>query len=219
MIIALEAGTYSVTYMLPGFSTLVREQVEFSTRFTANLDAELTVGALEETATVTQAAPLADVQSIVQSEPIFCREVTDWQTNVSVFGSYTFPYDIDISAAFFFRSGPMREAIYQVPGADVLAALGRPATVPGSVSLNVLPPGKTYGNRMTQLDLRFAKVLDFGEAGNLRASFDLYNLFNGHAVSREQMAFLPGGGAADQYLRPFGMQPGRLAKVSFQYNF
>ena len=63
------------------------------------------------------------------------------------------------------------------------------------------------------------QLLDFGEAGNLRASFDLYNLFNGNAVSREQAAFLPGGGATDNYLKPLGMQPGRLGKISLQYNF
>ena len=35
-IIALEPGTYAVTFSLPGFGTVIREGVELSTGFTAN---------------------------------------------------------------------------------------------------------------------------------------------------------------------------------------
>ena len=131
---------------------------------------------------------------------------------MSLSGSYTFPYDIDVSAALFSRPGPRREAIYTVPPAEAAAALGRPTTVRGP-RLNILPPGTAFGDTLNQMDLRFAKLIDFGTGGNLRASFDIYNLFNANAVSREQAAF----GAA--YLTPIGLQPGRLAKVSFQFNF
>ena len=44
---------YSVTFTLPGFSTAIREGIELSTGFTATVNAELRVGALEETITVT----------------------------------------------------------------------------------------------------------------------------------------------------------------------
>ena len=54
-------------------------------------------------------------------------------------------------------------------------------------------------------------------AGNVRASFDIYNVFNANAVSREQYGFNPGAGA--QYLTPLGLQPGRLFKISLQYNY
>ena len=149
----------------------------------------------------------------------FCRVEENWLTNVSVFGSYTFPYDIDVSAAFFSRPGTERQAIYQVPSADVLAALGRPATVAGSVSVNVLPPGTVYGDRLNQLDFRIGKRFNLNAGGNLRASFDIYNVFNANAVSREQYGFNLGAGDVDQYLTPLGLQPGRLAKVSSQLNF
>ena len=49
--------------------------------------------------------------------------------------------------------------------------------------------------------------------------FEEFNVFNANAVSREQYGFNPGAGAADQYLTPLGLQPGRLAKISLQYNF
>ena len=147
----------------------------------------------------------------------FCRAEENWLTNASVFGSYTFPYDIELAASFFVRPGVARQAIYQIPAADVLAALGRAPTL-GSAATNVIPPGTEFGDTLHQLDLRFAKILDFG-GSNFRASFDIYNVFNANAVSREQWGFIPGAGGADAWLTPIGLQPGRLLKVSFQYNF
>ena len=70
LIVALEPGIYTVTFTLPGFSTLVREGVELSTGFTANIDAALAVGALDETITVTDSSPTIDVQSVEQRASI-----------------------------------------------------------------------------------------------------------------------------------------------------
>ena len=56
LIIALEPGTYTVTYGLPGFSTLVREGIELSTGFTATIDIQLSVGDIAETVTVSGAS-------------------------------------------------------------------------------------------------------------------------------------------------------------------
>ena len=142
----------------------------------------------------------------------FCRAEDNWLTNLSLSGSYTFPYDIDVSAAFFSRPGPRREAIYQVPLTEAAAALGRTPTL-DRVALNVVTPGTAFGDRLNQLDLRIARVIDFGLGGNVRASFDVYNLLNANAVSREQQSLGP------TYLMPIGLQPGRLIKLSFQYNF
>src|ERR1041384_241254 len=52
----LRPGTYTVTFTLPGFSVVKREGLELTTGFTANVNAELTVGSLEETVTVTGAS-------------------------------------------------------------------------------------------------------------------------------------------------------------------
>ena len=72
----LRTGTYSVAVSLPGFSTVVREGVEVVTNFTATVDAELSVGSIEETITVSGEAPLVDVQRTVQSE-VISRDVVD----------------------------------------------------------------------------------------------------------------------------------------------
>jgi hypothetical protein len=62
-IVNLSPGTYTVTFSLPGFSTSKREGIQLSTDFTASVNAELKVGSLEETITVSGASPLVDVQS------------------------------------------------------------------------------------------------------------------------------------------------------------
>src|SRR5687767_8633491 len=63
-IVDLRPGTYSVTFTLPGFNTTKRDGVELAGAFTASVDAELRVGALEETITVTGETPIVDVQSV-----------------------------------------------------------------------------------------------------------------------------------------------------------
>ena len=59
----LRPGVYKVTFTLPGFSTFEREGVELTGSFTATINAEMRVGALEETVTVTGESPIVDVQS------------------------------------------------------------------------------------------------------------------------------------------------------------
>jgi hypothetical protein len=59
----LRPGTYTVTFTLPGFSTVRREGIELSGDFVATVNGDLRVGNLEETITVTGESPIVDVQS------------------------------------------------------------------------------------------------------------------------------------------------------------
>src|SRR6516225_7800880 len=62
-IIDLQPGTYVLTFTLPGFSTVKRDNLEISGTQTLTIPIELRVGALEETVTVTGASPTVDVQN------------------------------------------------------------------------------------------------------------------------------------------------------------
>ena len=62
-IVDLRSGTYAVTFTLPGFSTFRREGVELSGAFNATIDAQMQVGALAETVTVSGESPIVDVKS------------------------------------------------------------------------------------------------------------------------------------------------------------
>ena len=75
------------------------------------------------------------------------------------------------------------------------------------------PPGDAWSGRFSQFDFRVARVIEMAGTANVRAAFDVHNLFNGAAVSRERYGLGP------TYLQPTGLQPGRMAKVSFQLNF
>src|SRR5438093_2005332 len=62
-IVDLRPGTYEVTFTLPGFSIVKRGGVELTGSFTAAVNAELRVGTVQETVTVTSETPIVDIQS------------------------------------------------------------------------------------------------------------------------------------------------------------
>jgi hypothetical protein len=59
----LPIGTYAVVYSLSGFQSIRRENLRLTAEFVATVDIALKVGALEETVTVSGAAPVVDVSS------------------------------------------------------------------------------------------------------------------------------------------------------------
>jgi carboxypeptidase family protein/TonB-dependent receptor-like protein len=65
-IVDLRPGQYTVTFALGGFKTFRREALELPANFTATVNADMSLGALEETVTVTGEAPIVDVQSTRQ---------------------------------------------------------------------------------------------------------------------------------------------------------
>ena len=69
-IVDLRPGTYVVTFSLAGFNTFKREGVALTAGFTATINAEMQVGALEETITVTGASPLVDTQNVRQQKVV-----------------------------------------------------------------------------------------------------------------------------------------------------
>jgi hypothetical protein len=75
-IVTLPPGVYAVTFTLSGFSTVRREGIELRGTFTAAVDADLRVGAVTETVTVTGETPLVDVQSATQQR-VLGSEVVD----------------------------------------------------------------------------------------------------------------------------------------------
>jgi len=60
---ALPPGTYTVTFELPGFNTLKRENIQISMGFSAAVNVELAVASLQETVTVTGDSPVIDTSN------------------------------------------------------------------------------------------------------------------------------------------------------------
>jgi hypothetical protein len=69
-IVDLRPGVYTVTFTLPGFSTVKREGIELPATFVATVNADLRVGALEETVTVSGASPVVDMQNVVKRQVV-----------------------------------------------------------------------------------------------------------------------------------------------------
>jgi len=75
-VIDLRPGIYTITFSLPGFGTVVNEGLDLAADFTATVNAQLSVGALEESVTVSGESPVVDVQSAARRQTLN-REVLD----------------------------------------------------------------------------------------------------------------------------------------------
>ncbi len=74
-IVDLRPGVYKVTFTLPGFVTVQREGIELTGSFSASVNAEMRVGGVEETVTVTGETPVVDVQGTTQQRVITAEVV------------------------------------------------------------------------------------------------------------------------------------------------
>ena len=79
-VVNLPPGTYSVAFTLPGFSTFRREGVALSAGITATANADMAVGGLEETVTVSGASPVVDIQNVSTRETNRMNEVESLPT-------------------------------------------------------------------------------------------------------------------------------------------
>ena len=136
-IVNLPPGTYSVTFALPGFNQVKRDGIELSGSFNATVDADLTVGGVTETLTVTGASPIVDVQSIRRQTTISNEVLTaiptarSWAATallipgiVTIGGS---PADVQVTpqmTVFGGAGGRNNEGRMQVDGLNAGAGLG-----------------------------------------------------------------------------------------------
>jgi len=75
-IVSLPPGVYTVSFTMPGFGSFIREGIELTTGFTANVNAELRIGAVEEAVTVSGSSPIVDVQNVTR-QVVMTRDVVD----------------------------------------------------------------------------------------------------------------------------------------------
>lgn len=112
----LRPGTYTVTFTLPGFSTYKRDGLELSADFNATLNAELKVGALEETVTVTGESPIVDVSSTSRVQ-VLNREVLDAvPTGRTIFGMSQLVTGVQLSTPDVGGSRAMQQSYMSTRG-------------------------------------------------------------------------------------------------------
>ena len=145
-----------------------------------------------------------------------CRVDPGFITKVTGLASYTLPrIDVLVSATVRSDQGAPLRAVWNAPVALVTAALGRPATVAGTtVPVDLVKPGEVWGDRVNEVNLRFAKILRF-RGTRTNVGIDVFNILNSDAILTYNQTFTPGGA----WLAPQSVLTPRFMKVSAQIDF
>jgi hypothetical protein len=151
----------------------------------------------------------------------WCDTSSGWVTRVTALGSYTVPkVDVQVSGTLRSDQGQQLAANWTAPNSATVG-LNRQFAGLGSqtITVNLIEPGTLYGDRINQIDMRFAKVLRFGRTRST-VGIDLYNITNSNAVLTYIQTFSPTvttGTAA--WLRPTSVLQPRFVKFSAQIDF
>jgi hypothetical protein len=126
-VIDLRPGTYSVTFTLPGFNTFKREGISLTAGFTATVNADMQVGSLEETITVTGAAPLVDTRNVKQQKVVSSELLAALPTGakaiqnlVTLTPGLSGTADVGGSSGLYRSNGPRASTYHGKTGVKVL---------------------------------------------------------------------------------------------------
>ena len=156
-----------------------------------------------------------------------CHQASPYLTQVKFLASHTFPGAIQISGVYQSVPGTAQpnqigpstgaEALFVASNASIVPTLGRnlAAGAAANVTLNVLEPGSIYGDRVHQFDLRGARAFIVGGV-SLKATVDLYNVFNANPVIEWNNTYGTTGAA---WLNPREVLVPRFLKVGMQVSF
>ncbi|HZT77257.1 MAG TPA: carboxypeptidase regulatory-like domain-containing protein [Vicinamibacterales bacterium] len=153
-IVDLRPGTYSVTFSLEGFSTVRREGFELPSEFTATLNAELKIGALQEALTVTGSSPVVDVQNN-QKTSVISRDVLDAVPSAKTIQSLgQLIVGVQLTSPDVGGSRAMQQAYFVVHG---VGAAGATVTVDGLPSNGLMGDGavQAYHNEAMAQEIVF----------------------------------------------------------------
>ena len=117
-IVDLRPGTYAVVFTLTGFSTVRREGIELTTNFTASINAEMRVGSLAESITVTGETPIVDVQSATQTQVLTRELLNAIPTGRSIWALGSMMTGISLSEPDVGGSRGMQQVYMAVHGSD-----------------------------------------------------------------------------------------------------
>jgi hypothetical protein len=156
------------------------------------------------------------VGSAVSTTSPYCKVDYSVLTQVRGLATYTIPrIDVQVSGVMQSKPGALLAANYAVPAATIAQSLGRlPSGNVPNVTINLLPPGTEYGDRINQLDFRVAKILRFSGKRAMIA-LDLYNALNANPILTYNNQFVPNG----TWLQPRSILTARLFRISAEFNF
>ncbi|HET9831522.1 MAG TPA: carboxypeptidase regulatory-like domain-containing protein [Vicinamibacterales bacterium] len=166
------------------------------------------------TVIVTQALRGDSAAGLTQA---YCRIVTPFQTSFRGLASYIVPkVDVQVSATWRSDPGVELQANYVVTNAIANSGpqpLGRNLSS-GNITVNLIPRGTLFGDRLNNLDVRVAKIFRV-RSTRIQAGIDIYNVANSDAVTLYNNTYVPNG----TWLTPTAIATARYAKVNLQIDF
>jgi hypothetical protein len=145
----------------------------------------------------------------------YCDERPAFLTQVKGAASYVIPrIDVSVAATFQYLPGPAINANWVINNTVVQPRLGRPMTG-ANTTVNLIEPGTEYGPGLTQLDLRFAKIVRLGGT-RTTINFDLYNATNSNTIVTHNNTFSP---TTTTWLQPQALVTARFFKFGVQFDW
>ncbi len=181
-----------------------------------NCDVRTRLPELSTTTTGTSAFGGGLTGSAVTPVSPYCHVAYGVLTQARGLASYLVPkLDVQVAATFQSKPGALLAANYAAPNSVVAPSLGRNLSGnAANVTINLVEPGSLYGDRITQLDLRFAKVFTSGRS-RTTVGVDIYNVINSSAVLTYNNSFVPGG----PWLQPLMVLTPRLVKITGAFDW
>ena len=144
-----------------------------------------------------------------------CRKEESWQTQVRGFATYILPKaDVLISGIFRFQPNSMFGVGATPEGNSTGLSANAPTLVNGAATtVNLVPPGTYFADRINQIDMRFGKIVNFGSK---RANFavDVLNLFNANTGTNFQQNY-----DGSTYLNPTQILNPRFVRFNVTVDF
>jgi hypothetical protein len=142
-----------------------------------------------------------------------CRKEESWQTQVRGFASYIVP-KADVLVSGIFRFQPNSTFGVGATPEGNSTGLSANYSLPTGQTVNLLPPGQVFGDRINQIDARFGKILNFGKT-RANIAVDVLNLFNANTGTAFQQNY--GDGSA--YLNPTAILNPRFVRFNVTVDF
>jgi hypothetical protein len=168
----------------------------------------------------TVADSCAVLQALPEISPLlvpYCHQETPFLTQVKFLGSYRLPWALQVAGTFQSLPGEAISAAYVATNAEVAPSLGRnlAAGPTATTTVQIVPPGTVFNERINQVDLRFSREFR-GGAIRIKPMVDVYNVGN---ISTPLVWINTYGRNGATWLRPTAVVSGRLLKVGAQLDF
>jgi hypothetical protein len=168
------------------------------------------------------------VQRVVDGQPA-CSSNEPWLTSLRGLATYTLP-KVDVLVSAIFRSSPnataggdvatngtSRAANYLMTAAQFRTATGQTLVGATTSTVNLLLDGQLYGDRVNNLDMRFAKIVRFkGTRANV--GIDLYNILNANTPTTYESTYAVNN-VNNRWNNPTAVVNPRFMRFSVQFDF